>query len=90
MLKLSLDMDMANLANEQQTSIFKTKAMTDAILSDTAADNATKQFNASSKMQTEQFMANLTSTVSMFNNEQTNAMSKFNAGESNAIEKFNK
>jgi len=87
--KSFLDMDMQNLANEQQTTLFKTQAMTSALLSDQAAENASKQFNASSENQTAQFFSNLSSQVSMFNNEQTNAMNNFNAGETNAVSKFN-
>jgi hypothetical protein len=87
--KAFLDMDLSNLANEQQTSIFKTQAMANALLSDQAAENAAKQFNASSENQTNQFFSNLSSTVSMFNNEQANAMNKFNAGETNAVLQFN-
>ena len=84
-----MQMDMANLNNEQQTSVFKTQQIANALLSDTAAENAARQFNASSENQTTQFFANLTATVEQFNSEQNNAMSRFNAGEANALEEFN-
>jgi len=84
-----LSMDLANLNNEQQTEIFKAKAIQDAILSDTAAENAAKQFNASSENQTNQFMATMKTQVNQFNATQTNAMAQFNVSETNAIKQFN-
>jgi hypothetical protein len=87
--KAFLQMDMANLNNEQQTAIFKAQQMTNTLLSDTAAENAARQFNASSQNQTDQFFANLSSQVERFNTEQSNQMTRFNAGEANAISQFN-
>ena len=84
-----LQMDLANLSNEQQTSIFKAQQITDAMLSDTAAENAAKQFNASSENQTNQFMASLTAQVSQFNVAQQNALAQFNVDQANAIAKIN-
>jgi hypothetical protein len=84
-----LQMDMSNLDNEQQMTMFKTQANVSSILSDTAADNAAQQFNATSQNQTDQFFAGLATQVSQFNSEQENAMSRFNAGETNALSQFN-
>ena len=84
-----LQMDMANLDNEQQTSIMKAQSTVSALLSDTAAANAAKQFNATSENQTNQFYDSLTSNIAQFNVDQANAMSRFNAGEANTIEQFN-
>jgi len=84
-----LQIDMANLGNEQQAEIFKAQTLANTILSDTAASNASEQFNASSENQTEQFFASMKSQISQFNSAQSNAMSQFNAGEANAIQKFN-
>jgi hypothetical protein len=84
-----LQMDMANLSNEQQTSMFAAQQRVNTILSDTAQENAARQFNATSENQTNQFFATLATQVSQFNSEQNNAMSRFNAGESNALAKFN-
>lgn len=84
-----LSMDLANLNNEQQTELFKAKAVQDAILSDTAAENAAKQFNATSQNQTNQFMATMKTQVNQFNATQTNAMAQFNVSETNAIKQFN-
>jgi hypothetical protein len=85
-----LQMDMKNLDNEQQTSVFKTQQRANALLSDQAAENAAKQFNASSEIQVQQFYDNLSASLGMFNSEQTNAQNRFNAGETNAVEQFNK
>ena len=84
-----LQMDMANLTNAQQTSMFKAQSNVQALFTDQAADNAAKQFNASSENQTKQFMSNLNSQVNQFNVSQSNAMAQFNAGEENATSKFN-
>jgi len=84
-----LQMDMANLTNAQQTSMFKAQSNIQALFTDQAADNAAKQFNASSENQTKQFMSNLNSQVNQFNVSQSNAMAQFNAGEENATSKFN-
>jgi hypothetical protein len=87
--KAFLAMDMANLSNAQQTTMFKAQATTQAILSDTAASNASKQFNAASTQQAEQFNANLSTQVSQFNAAQSNAISQFNTDQTNAVSKFN-
>lgn len=84
-----LQMDMQNLSNEQQVTMFKAQENVNALLSDTAADNASRQFNATSQQQTDQFFASLGAQVSQFNTEQTNAMARFNAGETNALAQFN-
>ena len=87
--KAFLEMDMASLDNEQQVSMFKSQQNANAILSDQAAINASKQFNATSENQTNQFFASLQAQVEQFNVAQKNAMAQFNAGETNAIEQFN-
>lgn len=85
-----LQMDLANLSNEQQVEIFKAQSIQQSILSDTAASNAAKQFNASSENQTNQFMADLKATTDRFNVTQENAIKQFNVSEQNAIATFNK
>ena len=84
-----LQMDMRNLDNQQQMTMFKAQETANSILSDTAALNAARQFNATSQGQTDQFFAALGSQVQRFNSEQQNAMSRFNAGEANALAQFN-
>ena len=84
-----LQLDMANLSNIQQTELFKAQQRTQALFSDQGAQNAAKQFNASSENQVDQFFANLASQTSQFNATQTNAQSQFNAGQVNTVERFN-
>jgi len=84
-----LQMDMANLGNEQQAVMFKSQQISQSILSDTAAVNASKQFNATSQNQTDQFMSTMVSQVSQFNAAQTNAVNQFNSDQVNALSKFN-
>jgi hypothetical protein len=84
-----LQMDMTNLNNRQQTAIFKAQSMVQSILSDAAADNASKQFNASSINQVNQFYDGLSTQIKQFNATQTNAMNQFNVGQLNSIAQFN-
>ena len=84
-----LAMDMKNLDNAQQMTMFKARETANSILSDTAAENASRQFNAASQNQTDQFFANLGAQVNQFNAEQQNAIRRFNAGETNALAQFN-
>ena len=77
-------MDMSNLNNRQQTEMFKTQTIAQSILTDQAAENAARQFNASSDNQTKQFMASITTQVNQFNSNQINATNQFNAGQENA------
>ena len=85
-----LQMDMANLSNKQQTELFKAQSMQTALFNDQAAENASRQFNATSQNQVDQFFANLRTQTSQFNAAQQNAHKQFNAGQKNAMEKFNK
>ena len=85
-----LDMNMSNLSNSQQATMFDAQSRIQAMLTDTAADNATKQFNATSENQTDQFFSNLKGQISQFNATQANAQAQFNKGETNGIAKFNK
>ena len=84
-----LQMDMKNLDNRQQATLFRAQEQINSILSDAAAENASRQFNAASQNQTNQFFASLGSTISQFNAEQQNGMARFNAGEANALSQFN-
>lgn len=85
-----LTVDLANLDNEQQVVMFKAQARVQSLFTDQAAENASRQFNASSQGQTDQFFANLKTTVATFNAAQSNAMSEFNAGQTNSVGMFNR
>ena len=84
-----LQMDMANLDVLNQQTMFKSKENINSILTDQAAENASKQFNATSKQQQQQFFDSLTSQVKQFNASQYNAMEQFNTGERNSMSRFN-
>ena len=84
-----LQQDMANLSNQQQTDLFKAQQRTQALFTDQAAENASRQFNATSQNQTDQFFSNLATQTAQFNATQTNAQSQFNAGQVNTVERFN-
>jgi hypothetical protein len=84
-----LQMDISNLNNKQQTTLFKAQAMVNSILSDTAAENAAKQFNAASVNQVNQFYDTLATQVKTFNATQTNAMAQFTTEQANTIAQFN-
>lgn len=85
-----LTMDLQNLSNDQQTALFKSQSIIQSLFTDQAAENASRQFNASSQGQTDQFFASLKTQVSQFNAAQTNAMTQFDVGEENKVEMFNR
>jgi len=84
-----LQMDMTNLSNRQQTDTFNAQQRIQSLFTDQAAENAARQFNATSQNQVEQFFANLASTVAQANTSQANAQAQFNAGELNTLQRFN-
>ena len=83
-----LQMDMANFNAEQQADMFTNQSIVQGLFTDAAANNAMKQFNATSENQANQFFLKLETQVDEFNTAQKNAMEQFNAGEDNALTKF--
>ena len=71
------------------TSNDNTAVGTQALFTDTAAQNATRQFNATSQNQVEQFFKNLSTQVAQFNATQQNAQAQFNSGQTNTLARFN-
>ncbi len=84
-----LKMDMANLNNRQQAVILDQQMLQQRLLSDQAADNAAKQFNAVSENQTNQFLSSLEANMNQYNTTQINSMAQFNASEVNKIDALN-
>ena len=82
-------MDMANLSNQQQTELFKAQQRTQSLFTDQAAQNAARQFNATSQNQTDQFFQNLGQQANQFNATQQNSQAQFNAGQANTVQRFN-
>jgi len=60
-----------------------------ALLSDQAAENAARQFNAESENQANQFFQSLSAQVQQFNANQLNSMEQFRVEQANTIERFN-
>lgn len=81
-----LQMDMANLNNEQQAVMFDQQSKQQKLLSDQAAENAARQFNAASQTDVDKFMSSLSATIKQQNAAQINAMRQFNATEVNRQE----
>ena len=84
-----MNMDMANLSNQQQTNMFQAQQRIQSLFTDQAAENAARQFNASSQNQVDQFFASLANQVQQFNATQVNGQEQFNAGQRNTVERFN-
>jgi hypothetical protein len=80
--------NLANLNNEQQANITNQQARLTTLLSDQAADNAAKNFNATSENQVAEFMSQLSQQASQFAAGQVNAMTQFNAGQTNSWQQF--
>ena len=80
-----LAMDMANLNNEQQAYMLNSQQNQQRLLSDLSIQNAARQFNATSDLQTQQFVTTIGSQLTQFNSQQANAMAQFNESEANRI-----
>jgi len=87
--QMTLQLDLQNLTNEQQTRVTNNRNQVQALFSDQAAVNASRQFNAQTEQQNDQFFANLFNQTARFNTTQQNAMAQFNAGQTNARGQFN-
>ena len=83
-----LQMDFRNLDISQQNDMFKTQSVVQGLFTDTASENASRQFNATSENQTNQFFASLKAQVGQFNATQSNSMEQYNVGQTNALEQF--
>lgn len=81
-------MDLQNLSNRQQTTLYKSQQMIAGMFNDQAAENVERQINAASKNQVTQFYSSLHAQVEQFNKAQINAMNQFNAGEKNVAARF--
>ena len=84
-----LQMDLANLNNAQQAAILDAQGLQQFMLTDTAAENAARQFNATSQNQVDQFYEQITADISKYNANLSAAMGQFNAGQDNAMAQYN-
>jgi hypothetical protein len=83
-----LAIDTANLTNEQASNTLTYNAFTQGLFTDQAAENAARQFNATTENQVEQFFTTLETSVEEANANRLTAVRQFNAGEVNAHEQF--
>ena len=84
-----LETDFRNMDRIQQMDTFKTQQKIAALFTDQAADNAAKQFNATSENQVNQYFAGLESQTSQFNASQKNAMEQLSVNAQTASKQFN-
>ena len=95
-----LSIDLKELDARQQSNTLKYSALTQAALTDAAAENARRQFNAKSELQVEEFFTELgvqidtaninrEIAVKQYNTNQANAYKEFNASMADQREKFN-
>ena len=98
--KAFLAIDSQNLTNEQQSATISYQGQLQAMLSDTAQQNAANQLNAKAENEIDMFFAELgtqiesatlnrKAAVEQYNVSQENAMSQFNAQMETARDQFN-
>ena len=78
-------LDTQNLGNRQQTALQNIQLRQNTLLSDQAATNASKQFNATNQQQTDQFFSNLSKEINQSNAERYDAMTQFYDSEKNKV-----
>ena len=83
-----LTMDVKNLDNKQKTNMINFQADMQALFTDTAAENARRQFNAKNEVQVEEFFAQLDSQIQAANKNRESAMRQFNVSQENSMEQF--
>ena len=84
-----LSVDLKNLDNQQQANTLKYSAATQAALTDAAAQNARKQFNAKSDIQIEEFFTELGVQIDTANINRGIAIEQYNINQENAYKEFN-
>ena len=98
--KAFLSIDVQNLTNEQQSNTISYQGQLQAMLTDQAQENATRQLNAKSQLEVDMFFTDLgvqiesatlnrKAAIEQYNVSQENAMSQFNTQMSSAREQFN-
>ena len=84
-----LNMSLRNTTNEQQVAVLDYQSKVQSLFTDAAAENASKQFNATSQNQVNQFYDQLGKTVEQANAARDVAIQKFNSEEVTAVDEFN-
>ena len=83
-----LQIDTQNLTNEQQSGTIDYQTQANKLFTDTAAENAARNFNATSQNQVNQFYETLGATVEQNNVNRVQAQQQFNVDEANAMKQF--
>tara|TARA_R110001606_G_scaffold230433_2_gene378289 strand:- start:856 stop:1671 length:816 start_codon:yes stop_codon:yes gene_type:complete len=84
-----LQVDTQNLTNAQQSATIDYQTQANRLFTNTAADNAARNFNATSQNQVNQFYETLGTTVEQNNTNRVAAQQQFNVDEANAMRQFN-
>lgn len=87
--KAFLSMDMQNVTNEQQANGLTYQGKLQTLLSDQAASNAAKQFNAKSENEINTFFAEMGSQIEASNINRDIAVKQFNSNQGVAIAQYN-
>jgi len=83
-----LKMDMQNLTGEQQLQTIDLQAKYQKLVSDSAQENAIRQFNAKSEMQVDQFYSEMEVQIDNANSNRLAAIREFNADSENTGSRF--
>ena len=83
-----LTIDTTNLNNKQASNTLTFQANQQRLFTNQAAENASRQFNATSTNQVEQFFATLDNSTEQSNANRLTAVRQFDAGETNAFNQF--
>ena len=84
-----LAIDTQNLSNQQASNTISFNSNTQAMFTDAAQENATRQFNARNQIQVDEFFTQLGIQVEEANANRVASVDEFNAGQINSIATFN-
>jgi len=84
-----LTIDTQNLSNSQRMAEIDYQGQLQKMLSDQAAENAARAFNAESQAQVDQFFAQLDASIQAANKNRAAAQDQFNVSEANALIQYN-
>ena len=87
--KAFLSLDLQNLTNEQQSNTITYQSKVTALVSDAAAENAAKQFNAKNENEIQEFFTELGANIETANIQRALAVEQYNSSQTTALEQFN-
>ena len=87
--KSFLSLDMQNLTNEQQMATINYQGQLKGMLTDAAADNAAKQFNAKTQKEVDLFFAELGTQIESATLNRKAAIEQYNVSQKNSMKQFN-